>query len=790
MVSDSGNNVSKPTTIPAGSPIINSSSSTSLNLILNWYLGSAIVLVLIIYHSVVKNEFVYDDIPYIQENYQITSLKYLPSIFVSSYPPDSKHQGLYRPILTLSYLIDYHIWGGANPLGFHLTNLMLYLGCVIFFWLFMVELINNPVGAFIATLLFATHPIHTESVNWAVGRCAVLSTLFLLVSFYSYIFWRKSIISNAKTLRSVYLILSLLFYFLALGSYEIVIVYPVLLLLYEYFIARSRIGKFPVKSLLTQFYLPLLGVIILYLSLRIIALEGIGPRGEHVFFADKSFFQRLELVPAIYVLNLFLLLFPFRLTTIYDIKIEPHLFPLSSTFSMILFLVLCVALIWLIYKKYSLPAFGLLWVLLSILPVSNIIPLGMITSERALFFPSVGFCIMLGGIAGLFIRPVRQLLKIEQNLYVLGLVAVVVVFYTIRSIDRTRDWRTPFTFWNSELAMHPNSGAAHNSLGWYFYNIGDRTQAKKEFLCAIECEPERKRAYYNLIKVLIEERNFKQAREMLNKVAKLGPGPMGSNFATIGTLYMELNDTETAEEFYRKAVEVYPRNSTALFELGNFALQKKQPLKAIEYLTRALDESPVPFRGGIYNSRGVALLALGNPEGAIKDFHKAIACNPNLEKPYLQLAEIYLGKKEYPAAEKILTLAIQNAKPLSPMPFMYLVKCLSAQKRYDDALRIANKWQTKFPEHLQVYLAQAQLYVAKRDGDSAVAVLRQALQLNPKFAPAYELLGDICYLARKKPEAKHFWEKALSLQPDTQRIIKKIAKIDQPTTDTKINISE
>ncbi|MCD6385371.1 tetratricopeptide repeat protein, partial [Candidatus Sumerlaeota bacterium] len=336
-----------------------------------------------------------------------------------------------------------------------------------------------------------------------------------------------------------------------------------LLLLYEYFITPTHNQKVSFKTLVLRFYLPLVGVIILYLCLRLIALGGIGPRGEHIVLADKSFFQRLALVPAIYVLNFSLLVFPFRLTTIYDIKIDTHLFPLSPGLSLIVLLIVCVALIWSLRKKYIIPAFGLLWVLVSILPVSNIIPLGMIASERALFFPSIGFCIMLGGIAGLFIRPARHIFKVEQNLYVFGLVAVVVVFYTIRSIDRTKDWQTPFTFWNSELAMHPNSGAAHNSLGWYFYNIGDRTQAKKEFTRAIECEPERKRAYYNLIKVLIEERNFKQARDLLAKVAKLGPGPLGSNFVTIGTLYMELNDEKTAEEFYRKALKVYPRHSTA-----------------------------------------------------------------------------------------------------------------------------------------------------------------------------------------------------------------------------------
>ncbi|MCD6385372.1 hypothetical protein J7M23_06300 [Candidatus Sumerlaeota bacterium] len=184
--------------------MIGSFSAKPLTHILNWQLGVALVLALIIYHSVIKNEFLYDDIPYIQENYQITSVKYLPSIFFSSYPPDSPHQGLYRPILTLSYLIDYHLWGGAKPFGFHLTNLILYLGCVIFFWLVMLQVVNNPLVAFIATLLFTAHPIHTEGVNWAVGRCALLSTLFVLISFYFYIFWRKSIINDVKAPHTLF----------------------------------------------------------------------------------------------------------------------------------------------------------------------------------------------------------------------------------------------------------------------------------------------------------------------------------------------------------------------------------------------------------------------------------------------------------------------------------------------------------------------------------------------------------------------------------------------------------
>jgi len=748
-----------------------------------WQPGVALFLAIVIYFPVFKNQFLYDDNPYIVDNYQITSLKYLPQIFISSYPPDSQEQGLYRPILSLSFLIDYFVWGGKNPSGFHITNLLLYLITIIIFWLVARNLFKHDILMFLSTLLFAAHPIHTESVNWTVARSAILSTLFLLLSFYFYLLWRKGIVQKSGHTLTPFLAISLFSYLLSLGSYENVIIFPLLVLLYEIILAPRQDKKIPLTITVTRFYLPLFSVILLYLIFRIIALRTLIPGTTHRVLEDYAFINRLVLVPAIYILNIQLLLFPFRLTAIYDVKDIPALFPVSIGLSFVIFGAILIGVAWLIIKKHNIAAFGFLWVLVALLPVVNIVPIGTLTAERALFLPSVGFCFFLAAVGGYFLKPDKSLFKTDRNLNILIIFSIVLVFYTIRSIDRTADWRTAFSFWQSELSLHPNSAAAHNSLGWAFYNIGDRQNAKKEFRNAIESEPGHKWAHYNLAKLLIDEGNYREARDVLQDAARLGAGTKAANYVTIGTLYYDMNNTALAEEFFEKAIEAYPYNATALFELGNFALQRKEHEQAVEYFDRALKESHYDLKAGIYNSRGIAHLGLKKLDKAIKDFERAIEINPALEGPYLRLAELYMGYQKYDSAEEVLDDAIQSAEPLTPMTFMYYINSLMTQKKFEEALKVTDKFQEEFPTNLETYLLKARIYIAQRDGDKAVATLREALRLNPEFAPGYELLGDTFYMAKHPEHAQKIWEKALSLQPDNKRLKDKIKKAEQASSD-------
>lgn len=92
----------------------------------------------------------------------------------------------YRPITILSYTLDRDLWG-LVPSFMHLENILLHLGCAGLVFSITRRLLplwgaegNGP--ALLAGLLFALHPLATESVCWISGRTDPLMTVFLLLA--------------------------------------------------------------------------------------------------------------------------------------------------------------------------------------------------------------------------------------------------------------------------------------------------------------------------------------------------------------------------------------------------------------------------------------------------------------------------------------------------------------------------------------------------------------------------------------------------------------------------------
>ncbi|MCB1196014.1 hypothetical protein KDK77_07495, partial [bacterium] len=84
-----------------------------------------VFLTLLTYANTLNNQFAYDDVSVIVENDFITSWDNLRAFFSRDYFNGAGEQS-YRPLVTLSYFIDYQVWG-KNPFGYHLTNLILHL---------------------------------------------------------------------------------------------------------------------------------------------------------------------------------------------------------------------------------------------------------------------------------------------------------------------------------------------------------------------------------------------------------------------------------------------------------------------------------------------------------------------------------------------------------------------------------------------------------------------------------------------------------------------------------------
>ncbi|MBI4679863.1 MAG: hypothetical protein HY753_01285, partial [Nitrospirae bacterium] len=103
------------------------------------YTAIAILLIISIgvYLNTLPNEFVYDDEYQVLENLWIRDAKYIPEIFLTNvwaFVGEEKLSNYYRPLMHITYMIDYHIFG-LKPWGFHLTNIIFHAGVTLLVFL-------------------------------------------------------------------------------------------------------------------------------------------------------------------------------------------------------------------------------------------------------------------------------------------------------------------------------------------------------------------------------------------------------------------------------------------------------------------------------------------------------------------------------------------------------------------------------------------------------------------------------------------------------------------------------
>ena len=137
-----------------------------------------------IYSNSLQNSFVYDDDGTIVSNNFVKNWGNVPKIFTQDYFSLS-NEATYRPMVTLSYFLDYSFWQ-LNPFGYHLTNLLFHIvNTILIYFLLSLILKSRTIPLFTA-LLFATHPIQTEAVAAISFREDLMTMCFFLLSLLLY----------------------------------------------------------------------------------------------------------------------------------------------------------------------------------------------------------------------------------------------------------------------------------------------------------------------------------------------------------------------------------------------------------------------------------------------------------------------------------------------------------------------------------------------------------------------------------------------------------------------------
>ena len=468
-----------------------------------------------VYANTFGNSFLWDDLGLIVQNEYIRDWRYLPRIFTTNlFQNIGESTSFYRPLQSLSYLIDYSLYE-LNPAGYHLTNLLFHLLNAILIYLLLNLIQKKRKLSLLASLLFVVHPIHTQAVTYIAGRADPMAAFFLFLGLYLYI--KRSGLWGAG-----YYWGSLISFILALLTKEIALIFPFALVLHNRCFQSSREG-FP-KPRVLPFFIVAAGYVLLRLTI-------LNFSGGHFFFNGAIVISMILTFSKVSVSYLRLLLVPLNLHSERLVSLSSSLWEREVLISLAIIIV-----IWIValgtYRRSKLVFFSLAWFFLNLLPVSNIVIINAWMAEHWLYIPSLGFFIVLAmGMVKLFELRIPSSLKIWRIPVVLFII-LIFSFYSSLTIRRNFDWKDELTFYRKTIISSPYSPRMHNNLGNACIDQGLYEEAVEAFKRAIEVIP--------------------------RFPVKMGPTFPAKVHNNLGNAYYHKGLYRRAAEEYEKALEIAP----------------------------------------------------------------------------------------------------------------------------------------------------------------------------------------------------------------------------------------
>jgi tetratricopeptide (TPR) repeat protein len=573
---------------------------------------------LAVYFNALFNGFVYDDGFQILKNRWITDIKYIPEIFSGNV---WQFKGIvtsnyYRPLMHVTYLICHAVFG-FKPWGFHLVNIMLHAGVSVLVFLIAARVLSQSdkpgpfffSPAFVAAEIYAVHPIHTEAVAWVAGLPDVAFTFFSLLSFYLYM---RS--EGGTGLRYAASVLS---FFCATLFKEPALTLPLILVAYDFAFRESTPRSRFWLSI--KRYVPYFIVVGIYFLLRFHALGGFAPYRSHG-----------ELSTSQYIINIFPLFIQYLVKLVFPLNLNAyHVFhPATSIFEMKVMVPLFLSLLFLalfyVSARKNREAFlGLVFLVVPLLPVLYIPGLGdSVFTERYLYFPSVGFVLLL---ALLYSRLGAA--KRSMTVPLTAAFALLLIFYSLGVVDRNAVWRDNYSLWADTVKKSPDAAIPHGDFGLALLSYPQRLDEAIEHL-----------------QIAIALGSQSNSITEKNNLATF--------FNNLGSAYSAKGWEDKAVEQYQMAIRVNPSYVNAYNNLGVSYLESGRVDEGIQLFQAALGLQP--DLAETHNNLGLAYLRKGLADQAIEQLQEAVYLSPDDPYFYYGLADAYKMKGLYEnAAEAI-----------------------------------------------------------------------------------------------------------------------------------------
>lgn len=465
----------------------------------------------------------------------------------------------YRPLLTISYMIDAQ-FSGPNPFFYHFSSVAIHVvnACLLFVLLGRLKMKKAP--AFLFSIIFVIHPILTQAVSWIPGRNDSLLALFVIPSFIYFI-------DYLETKKNKSFLLHLGFFAACLFTKESSIFIPPLFAFYALISCKQK----DLTKDIPKYLFSYLSVFVLWFLLRGIALA----KSPIPYTASSSLKAILQNLPAtlLYIGKIFL---PFNLTVLPTLQDSSLMYGLIATPIFLLLIILFGR------KNIWLTLFGFSWFFVFLVP-SFIRPSSAYVAdfiEHRSYVPIIGIFIILGNLSAV------NKIDLKKPIH-LGLIFFILSLLMALNLIHNRVFRNRIAFWQDAVKHSPRHPLAHKNMGAMYYLDGQIDKAEIEFKKSVDLNPSEAMIHNNLGLIYLYKRDYVTAEKEFYKELELYPSYDNAH-ANLGLLYYLIGKKELARDWWLKTIAVNPDHKDALKNLALYYNEIKDVRNAQYYYNEAV----------------------------------------------------------------------------------------------------------------------------------------------------------------------------------------------------------
>ena len=548
--------------------------------------------------------------------------------------------GRYRPLSLVTFAIEYQLFG-ESPTVSHFVNILLYALTGMLLYLVVLQLFRHKQStethfiAFVTAILFLAHPIHTEAVANIKGRDEIMALLGSLGALYfalRYAF--KGQVSQ--------LILASICFFFGILSKENTITFLAVIPLAMYIFTKVKTSTIGI----TTGVLVVLAAVFLVLRSSILGDAASFSANTNMELMNNPYlkwngsqyvaFTAMEKFGTIfYTLGKYfvLMIFPHPLTHDY----YPAQIPMMTFGDWQVILTLLIYVGAGIYALMRLPkkdpiAFGIIYFIATLSVVSNLVfPIGTNMSERFMFMPSVGLCLIAAVLLYKLVN--KRLVNFGDLKLALPILALFLIGFSLKTVVRNMAWKDNYTLFSTDIHTSTNSAKLNNAMAGITVEEANKPE------------------------------NATRKQQLLNDAIRYGlqartlhPTYANPN-VIIGNAYTYMGEFTKAIEFYdytlritgegssdhknalnNKQIALSNMNAKEVEQQGQL-LQQQRFSEAIQLGEKLIAEGKTSV--ALFGQQGAAYGATGQHQKAIEMFQKVLALDANNAQGYLNLGFAY-----------------------------------------------------------------------------------------------------------------------------------------------------